>query len=666
MKTIKLKRLEINDFRAKSIAIDFKESTSISGENGVGKSTIMKAWNWLLSGYTDSYSPMNSALFDDSKELTPDTPTARVKAVVDIDDMEYTIERTATAKFIRKRGTTEYVKDTSDQYNFYIDNIEVKSNDFKQWIENNICQSDMVQYLLDGTFLTSMIEDDKKKARKVLEMIVGEIREDDFRGDYSILKEDMRKYTIEQIEERTKKEMIPIKDRMTKIPALIDTHSATIAEYSSKDFDGIMKEIEKRKKEIEDIDNKILGNGDAIKPILGERNHLLDLINQKSAELNSERAKFNKAIFDAEAELKKELGAAKEANNASISSYEYAKNVIEQKRVMAKYVKESIVAVEGAYNLAKKDLSEIKARVFTDDKCAYCGQELPEDMLNEAKEKFNARKKADIDSCVERGKSAARNKEELESKLASINKEIADLLPTLENEPVLIDEAEIAGRYNALKEENKGKRFEDTETYSRLVGEIEEFKRSMPEIPENDNAALTEAKKVLMGTIDNLNREYGIRYKIAELRGKIQELKDEERELGSDLAILEGKLAKCAEYKQEKADIISYRINGKLKESTIDMWSRQKDGNLVPDVVLKGKNGVRFSSLNFSDRIRTCIDIQKMFMEHFDVSLPVWVDESSCFSSNNFPVLDCQVVYLFASESPMIEVSYDNKFNKNN
>lgn len=666
MKTIKLKRLEINDFRAKSITIDFKESTSISGENGVGKSTIMKAWNWLLSGYTDSYSPMNSALFDDSKELTPDTPTARVKAVVDIDDMEYTIERTATAKFTRKRGTTEYVKDTSDQYNFYIDNIEVKSNDFKQWIENNICQSDMITYVLDGSFLTSMIEEDKKGSRKVLEKIVGEITEEDFKGDYSILKEDMKKYTIEQIEERTKREIVPIKDRMSKIPALIDTHSTTIAEYSSKDFDGIMKEIEKRKKEIEDIDNKILGNGDAIKPILGERNHLLDLINQKSAELNSERAKFNKANFDAEAELRKELDAAKAANNSSVSKYEFAKKLIEQKRVMAECVKESIAAVEGAYNQAKKDLSEIKARVFTDDKCAYCGQELPEDMLNEAKEKFNARKKADIDSCVERGKSVARNKEELESKLASVNEEIEDLVATVGDGPTLIDVTEIEGRYNALKEENKGKRFEDTETYSRLVGEIDEFKRNMPEIPENDNASLTEAKKVLMGTIDNLNREYGIKYKIEELKGKIKELKDEERELGISLAVLEGKLAKCAEYKQEKADIISYRINGKLKESTIDMWSRQKDGNLVPDVVLKGKNGVRFSSLNFSDRIRTCIDIQRMFMEHFDVSLPVWVDESSCFSSNNFPVLDGQVVYLFASESPMIEVSYDNKFNKKN
>ena len=666
MKTIKLKRLEISDFRAKSITIDFKESTSISGENGVGKSTIMKAWNWLLSGYTDSYSPMNSALFDDSKELTPDTPTARVKALVDIDGMEYTIERTATAKFSRKRGTTEYVKDTSDQYNFYIDNIETKSNDFKQWIENNICQSDMITYVLDGSFLTSMIEEDKKGSRKVLEKIVGEIKEEDFKGDYSILKEDMKKYTIEQIEERTKKEIVPIKDRMSKIPALIDTHSTTIAEYSSKDFEGIIKEIEKRKEEIEDIDNKILGNGDAIKPILGERNHLLDLINQKSAELSLEGAKFNRVNFNAEAELKKELDAAKTTNKALVSDYEYAKKVIEQKRTMAECIKEDIKAVDGKYNQLKKDLSEIKARVFTDDKCAYCGQELPEDMLNEAKGKFNARKKADIDSCVERGKSIAKQKEELESKLASIDKEIADLLPTLENEPTLIDVAEIEARYNALKEENREKRFEDTETYSRLVGEIEELKRSIPEIPENDNAALTEAKKVLMGTIDNLNREYGIKFKIEELKGKIKELKDEERELGSDLAILEGKLAKCAEYKQEKADIISYRINGKLKESTIDMWSRQKDGSLVPDVVLKGKNGVRFSSLNFSDRIRTCIDIQRMFMEHFDISLPVWVDESSCFSSNNFPMIDGQVIYLFASESPMIEVSYDNKFNKNN
>ena len=666
MKTIKLKRLEISDFRAKSITIDFKESTSISGENGVGKSTIMKAWNWLLSGYTDSYSPMNSALFDDSKELTPDTPTARVKALVDIDGMEYTIERTATAKFSRKRGTTEYVKDTSDQYNFYIDNIETKSNDFKQWIENNICQSDMITYVLDGSFLTSMIEEDKKGSRKVLEKIVGEIKEEDFKGDYSILKEDMKKYTIEQIEERTKKEIVPIKDRMSKIPALIDTHSTTIAEYSSKDFEGIIKEIEKRKEEIEDIDNKILGNGDAIKPILGERNHLLDLINQKSAELSLEGAKFNRVNFNAEAELKKELDAAKTTNKALVSDYEYAKKVIEQKRTMAECIKEDIKAVDGKYNQLKKDLSEIKARVFTDDKCAYCGQELPEDMLNEAKGKFNARKKADIDSCVERGKSIAKQKEELESKLASIDKEIADLLPTLENEPTLIDVAEIEARYNALKEENREKRFEDTETYSRLVGEIEELKRSIPEIPENDNAALTEAKKVLMGTIDNLNREYGIKFKIEELKGKIKELKDEERELGSDLAILEGKLAKCAEYKQEKADIISYRINGKLKESTIDMWSRQKDGSLVPDVVLKGKNGVRFSSLNFSDRIRTCIDIQRMFMEHFGISLPVWVDESSCFSSNNFPMIDGQVIYLFASESPMIEVSYDNKFNKNN
>ena len=87
MKTITLKKLEIKDFRAKTLSVSFGEYTTISGENGIGKSTIMKAWNWLLSGYTDSYSPMNSALFDDKNILTPDTPTASVKAWIDIDSM---------------------------------------------------------------------------------------------------------------------------------------------------------------------------------------------------------------------------------------------------------------------------------------------------------------------------------------------------------------------------------------------------------------------------------------------------------------------------------------------------------------------------------------------------------------------------------------------------
>ena len=665
MKTITLKKLEIKDFRAKTLSVSFGEYTTISGENGIGKSTIMKAWNWLLSGYTDSYSPMNSALFDDKNILTPDTPTASVKAWIDIDSMEYTIERTATAKFSRKRGTTEYTKDASDQYCFYIDNIETKSNDYKAWIDSNICPNDMMTFLLDGSFLTSMIEDDKNKSRKVLEKIVGEIKEEDFNGDYSLLKEDMKKYSIEQIEERTKREIVPVKDRMQKIPAAIESSMEIIRSLQTTDYDAISKQIDRKKEEIADIDNRILGNGEAIKPILGERNHLLDIINNKTSELYAEKSKYENAKRESEKALSRKIGEISDNNYSIAREYDRTKEKIEKLKTEISYLDKVCSVKKDSYKKEKAELASIKDRVFTDDKCAYCGQELPEEMLEDAKRKFNARKKADIEKCVQNGKLLSESINSIKAEIDGKKKEIKEIEDNLE-EPTIIDIKPLVESLDALKEKNKKECFEDTDIYKRLNGEIEELKSKMPELPENDNEALTEAKKSMMKDLEELNMKYGVKAKIGELKGVIEGLKQEQMEHAKKLAHLEGILAKCAEYKQEKADIISYRINGRLKECTIDMWSRQKDGTLVPDIVLKGRNGVRYSSLNFSDRIRTCIDLQSLFMEHYRVRLPIWVDESSCFSSNNFPIMDgYQMVFLFATDSPVLEVNENYQPNLN-
>ena len=92
-------------------------SNEIKGANGVGKSSLQNAWNWLLTGYCEPNQPKNHELFDNKAEITNETPIASVKAVIAIGDLEYTLEKTAQAKFTRKRGSGEYVKDTSDLYN---------------------------------------------------------------------------------------------------------------------------------------------------------------------------------------------------------------------------------------------------------------------------------------------------------------------------------------------------------------------------------------------------------------------------------------------------------------------------------------------------------------------------------------------------------------------
>ena len=49
MKTVKLKELSLNNFKAaKSEIINFADKTIISGENATGKTTIVDAFQWLL------------------------------------------------------------------------------------------------------------------------------------------------------------------------------------------------------------------------------------------------------------------------------------------------------------------------------------------------------------------------------------------------------------------------------------------------------------------------------------------------------------------------------------------------------------------------------------------------------------------------------------------
>ena len=52
--------------------------------------------------------------------------------------------------------------------------------------------------------------------------------------------------------------------------------------------------------------------------------------------------------------------------------------------------------------------------------------------------------------------------------------------------------------------------------------------------------------------------------------------------------------------------------------------------------------------------MRIAIEMQKLFMRHFNISLPIFVDESSVFDSASLPKGEGnQMIYLFASDSDL-------------
>ena len=653
MKQLILKKIKISNFRGRNIEVAFGEKqTRISGRNGIGKSTIFYSWAWLLTGWTDPFNVKNANLFDNRVPLSPDTPTASVYAEISLDGYDYTLERQAIAKFVRKRSTNEWEKSSSDEYRFFIDRVEMSAQAYTSWLETNICPTANMQFLVSGEFFAALVEDDKKRAREVLEDVCGEVKPEDFKGDYSVIEEDMKRFPISVIEDRTKAEIKPLKARMAEIPAIIDSKQATLAEYEQIDYESLLKEIESKKADIEQIDASILGQGKAIEPIMGERNRIYDLINDKSMMLyetkiahnNRENAKIS-AVKSRLEEAKRGCMEVLRRNEAKKANHEAMVRDLEAVKLLLSTYEQTREKL-----LAERDA--IKARVFTEESCAYCGQELPHEKQEEARARFNVKKQKDLEDVVARGKANNVSIENHKDKIAYLEEAIA-IGYTLEETPdTLTLETEYKEAQSAFVP------FESTSEYARLSKEIDDLKATLPEIPTNDNEALTNAKRMLIGELETLNRRYGLKAKADSIRLEIEMHRNEQRNIGSEIAMLEGKIDKCKEYAQEKADIISFRVNGKLNDCKIEMWSTLKSGEVVGDCVILNKDGVKVSSTNGADKGLISIDLQKLFMRRYNVCLPIFLDEASIYDDSHLPYNEeYQSIYLFASNSMYLEVS---------
>lgn len=653
MKKVILKSLSLSEWKAKNIFVQFDEhSTKISGENQVGKSSLIHAFTWLLTSRTEPHANANSEIFDNRVPLSPDTPTASVTAIVNIDGYDYEIKRTAKAKFTRPRNSAEWVKSSSDEYHTYIDNIEYSATDFNSWVSQNICNTEHIIYALDGSFFTFLCEDNRDKARKVLESIVGEITIADFKGDYSAILDKLSRYPIENIEEQTKNEIKPLNRRLEDIPALIADKERTLAEYEGVDYDALLAEIESKKQEVVRIDDEILGNSNAYAPIIEERNRLLQVISDMQEKMRLEKNAYDAAHRGIVAGINADIARIRKENGSIVAenaSTQRQFDILKSRLVNAETQRDFYAGkIEGL----RERRNAVMGKTFDGSTtCAYCGQELPDAMVEDSVAKFNEAKVRELESIATEGR---RCKELLES----YTQEVADLQAEIDKGIVVRELHDTSVLEKSLNDTIASHRpFEETERYEAFMADIEAVRASIPELPQSNSVELTHKKRDIMDELDTLNRRYGLKFKADEIREDIANLQAERREVACEIARLEGIIAKCKEYVEERADIISHRVNDKLEGCKIVMYSTQKDGNIKPDCVITDLSGVKYSTLSNSARLRANLQMARLFRAHYDVELPYFIDESAIFSSTYLPKFEnAQSIYLFASDSKTLKV----------
>lgn len=650
MKEFIIKEIVLSNFKGQSRTFTPNEiKTFVKGANGVGKTTLYKAFCWLLTSYTDALNVKNHELFDSRLELTHETPEARVKATILLDGEEYTIERVAKAKFSRKRGSQEWTKDASDSYCLYIDNIETSATAFNSWLERNIGNVDLIPYMLLGERFANLVIDDKKAARKILEQITGEITIDMMRGDYSMIKKDLQKYPIEQLLERYKAQLKPLVQRISVIDALIETKENELSPFNEVDFDSLLLRIDEKTKELTKVDECIADASKLLEPLVCERERIIKEIHSKSVELGDARFKYEGAKNEELMALMSEIQDVdrqnqdiKKSNKKREEEYEISLATISAKKKL-------LEDLNNQRDLLVKRRNEVKGRVFNGEKCPYCGNLLSEYDLDKERKAFNDNKESVLNGIVTEGKI-------VKSKIDEVSKEISDLSEIISIGCQLEeykDKDKLVKEYEELKSSQKP--FEETDTYRKIDEEINELKSRMPEI-KNDTSELSSTKERLMSELQSLNREYGKKAVKDGFEREIELLKIEKRNLGSEIVRLEGLIDTIKEYEEERARIISDKINNKLDDCRIVMYSRQKDGTLKPDCVVESKEGVKYATLNNSARIRICLSLQRMFCKHFYINLPIFVDEASVFDSEHLPTFESQTIYLLASDDKTLKV----------
>ena len=642
MKKVELKKLVAQNFRSKSFEFEFGERNEIRGKNRSGKSSVKNAFFWLLTG-ADDLDRTNFNLFDTTIVHTKENsvPT-NVTAVLLIDDIEYEVSRTAKMGWTRKRCNDEYERKTSDDYSFSIDGIERSATEFKNWIEDTLAPVDMLKCMINTQHFLYNI-DDWKVQRKYLANIAGEITNEDFNGDYTELFAQFSKYTAEQLRERLKTLLMPLKKALgtegTKGEKVVELEVLQKNLVSLDEIENAEKELSELKSMRDEIQAKISGKKSPIDEASAMRAKALAKVEEKEAEIRKARKSHDSKQQAEVAELESKLSSIETTNEAIKQRNDSLRKAFERKKQVLSDEMKNVERLKSRLEELREENKAIKNREFSDYNCAYCGAPLDEEKVEELKAKFEERKQKDRDNNKAEGLQAKHRLETAQEYLEVLRKELDNGFTQSE----LVSEGDL----RELIQQRKAAfpPFESSDEYKTLSKELEDLKNSVPEIPVVDTSEFDKELNDVNAKIEAASNKAGLRAQYTKQKKQIEDVQSDMKKMAQERAQWEKIEQQLVAYEQEKADIVGKRVNKFFDKCKVSMFSEKKDGSLAPNCVIT-MDGRRSATLNKEGTITAGIDASDAFCRFYGLNMPLFVDDNESIIDDNCVTSERQVISL--------------------
>lgn len=663
--------MHIQNFKGcKDKTIDFGDKTRISGANATGKTTIFDAFAWLLFG-KDS---LGSSDFDirplDIDGNMINNIEISVEAKISVDGDEYDLKKVQKQNWAKKRGTDtrEFQGNVNE---FDINGYPKSQKEFKEFI-SGIVKEDVFNLITNPSAFNALHWEEQ---REILMKIVGcpsnvEIAKT-FGEKYALLIPELKIASTDDILKKYKKARIELKKNEKEIPPRIDeaSKSLVIANVGALEIEKSAKEVALQK-----VEDELSGGNGKLEEINSKRQEIMKLKFRISEIQNEE----NQKLFDKSKALRDDL-VAKEDTMRSIKR-EIADTNSEIHLVHSKYewsVKEvKRLQEEWKAEKVKKFPEMIPMEPIPESAsvCPTCGQDLPEDVIQknienyekkkqEYEDRYNADLKtfkeqkvkkiseietagteaaSDRDKCKSREEELRKSMVKLDSKLAEAQKACASVQEELNRYPKTADISE------------KAEYLATVEKISVLEKEIESMSS------ETSGRAELEAKKAVL------------KDEIAEIAGKIlaadntktkkriAELEAEQKEVGQKIANQEKMINLTDDFIRSKSAMVAADVNEKFNVVSFKLFEDQINGGLKETCECT-VNGVPLSSLNNGHRIIAGLDIIQSLSNLYEVSCPVFIDNSEAVNEVNFPEMNAQMIHLAVTKDKELKIESEDK-----
>ena len=621
---MKILNLTLQNFKGiRYFSLDTQgKDVNIYGNNATGKTSLFDAYTWSLFG-KDS---LNRADFE-IKTLQPNGEPEHgldhvAELILENEDGSYlSLKKVYKEVWTKKRGsaTAEFTGHTTDHF---IDGVPVQKKEFDAKIAD-IANERIFRLLSDPRYFNEVLS--KQERREILFDVCGDVTDDEVivsNPRLSKLSEVVGNRTLEQHRKVIQARKSEINKELERIPVRID-------------------EVQRNLPRIDDIANPDELPNDIAKLREQFRAKQEELAQAKAggqvAEKTKELRMIEAQIMDLRNRHRQELDATLAGKREELSNIQLSLNDI---RFSIGSLNRSIQHNEAEINRLNERITKLReawhiqndARFEFEqsETCPTCGQALPAEQLESAREKaladFNRKKAEKLESINAEGKQLASLKSSYEEELNTHRKTI---------EKYTKDLAELEQKETALKAEidnimQGAQPIESTPEYYQLNARYRDLQDEIRKLEADSSIAVAKIQK----EIDTLSEDIRVLEQAqARLEAwkkglqRIEDLKAEERRLAAEYEELEQQIYLTEEFIRAKVRLLEDKINSKFRMARFKLFDVQVNG-AISETCETTFNGVPYSNLNNGARLNIGLDIINTLAEHFDFAPPVWLDNA--------------------------------------